>query len=259
MRTSNKLFTPKSSILEKEVANQFELSEYIGKTLILSRKVFIRRLSLIALLLIFFSVLGQYYRYFYNEGAERYLTYMFNLDEETNFPTYFSTILLIFSSILTLLISSSKHKAKERYSVNWYIISLVLLLMSMDEILMFHEQVSAPIRTLLHTQGFFYFAWLVPATILIITFLIININLFFSLPPRFQKSFFIASLIYFIGAFLMEMVGGKFLSFYGQNNFGYAIITTIEESFELVGLIILLNSLLSYCKDELPNLSIKLE
>lgn len=131
--------------------------------------------------------------------------------------------------------------------------------MSMDEILMLHEQLSAPIRTLLHTQGFFYFAWLIPAAIIIIVFLIINLNLFFSLPPKFQKGFFIAASIYFFGAFLMEMIGGKFLSFYGQNNFGYALVTTVEESFELLGLIILLNSLLNYCKDELPNLSLKLD
>lgn len=258
MKTFRNRFAIKRSFFENATSKQFDLSDYTGKVLIFSRKGFIKRISLMALLLIFFSLLGQFYRYFYNEGSERYMTYMFNLDEETNFPTYFSSMLLFFSCILTFFISSSKRKTAEKYSVNWYIISLILLLMSMDEILMLHEQLSTPIRNLFHTQGFFYFAWLIPATITIIVFLIANINFFISLPPRFQKEFFIASLIYFIGAFLMEMIGGKFLSFYGQNNFRYAIITTIEESFEMLGLIILLNSLLSYCKEELPNLSIKL-
>lgn len=259
MKTLRNFFKTKSIILEKEVTTQFEITEYTGKTLIFSRRAFIKYISVIAFLLIFLSLIGQFYKYYYNGGFERYITYMFNLDEETNFPTYFSTILLIFSSILTFLIAASKRITKEKYSLNWYLISLILLVMSMDEILILHEQISSPIRNLLHTQGFFYFAWLLPAAIIIMVFLIINLNLFFSLPPKFQKGFFIATSIYFFGAFLMEMIGGKFLSFYGQNNFGYALVTTVEESFELLGLIILLNSLLNYCKDELPNLSLKLD
>lgn len=259
MKTKKELFTHETNNNESPSRNNMDLSFYTSQTLILSRKIFIQCISFIALLLFIFSILGQFYRYFFNAGQERYITHFFNLDKENNIPTYFTSVLLLLNSALTLLIAATNRKIKVKYSRNWYLISLLLFIMSMDEILMLHEQLSTPIRNLLHTQGFFYFAWLLPALFLIILFLIININLFFNLPSKYQKKFFIATFIYLIGAFLMEMLGGKFLSFYGQNNIGYAIVTNIEESFELVGIILLLNTLLSYFKEELPNISLKLD
>lgn len=238
--------------------NKLDISEYHGLTLTLPIKRFIKILSFISVSLILLSLTGQSYRYFLNHGEERYLTQMFNLDEEINFPTYFSTFLLLTSSVLFLLIASSKRKIKDRFSLNWYTLSFIFFFMSMDEILMLHEQLSAPIRNVMHTTGFFYFAWLLPAVISLIIFIGFNINFLFSLPNKFQKLFFSSAFIYVTGAFLMEMVGGKFLSFYGQNNMGYALVTTIEESLELFGIILLLYALLNYVKTELPSLSLKL-
>lgn len=244
---------------EKPATEKLELADYVGRELTISVNRIIKFLSYTATLLILLSLTGQIYRYFYNDGAERYITYMFNLDEEINFPTYFSSLMLISASFISMFIASVKKKSKEKYYLNWMIITVVLFIMSMDEILMLHEQLSAPIRSMLHTQGFFYFAWLIPALFSILILLAININFFFNFSRIYQKGFFTSAFIYLLGAFIMEMIGGKFLSFYGQNNFGYALVTTFEETLELIGLILSIKFLLLYIKNELQNVSLKLE
>lgn len=250
---------PENINLENPSSDYLDLSTYRGSSLVFSINRFIKFLCSISIVFILLSLAGQFYRYFYNAGEERYITHMFNLDEEINFPTFFSSFLLLFSSSLFLLIAATKKKFHEKYYLNWYFLSGILFLMSMDEILMIHEQFSTPIRNSLHTQGFLYFAWLLPALGFILIFLVVNINLFISLSERYQKGLFLAAFIYLNGAFIMEMIGGKFLSFYGQINFSYALLTTFEESLELIGLILLIYNLLMYIKNELPNLSLKLE
>ena len=244
---------------EVRTESLIDYSDYISKPLSLSLKTIIKVLLTIASILIIFSLAGQIYRYYVNGGEQRYLTQLFNLDEEMNFPTYFSSFLLLNSAVLFLLIAVTKKKLKDRFSNNWYALSIIFLFMSMDETLMLHEQFSAPIRSGLHTAGFFYFAWLVPAAIFLILFLIFNIKFLLKLSYKYQILFIISGAIYLTGAFLMEMIGGKFLSFYGQNNLGYAIVTTIEETLEITGIILLIYILLSYIKNELPSLTLKLD
>lgn len=236
-----------------------DYSDYQGNFLSISLKSIIKSLVFLTILFVVLSLSGQVYRYYFNNGEERYLTQMFNLDDEMNFPTYFSSLLLLCSSVIFLLVASAKRISKDNFYLNWYGLSFIFLFMSMDEILMLHEQFSAPIRSVMHTSDFFYFAWLLPAIISMLVFIVFNIKFLFNMPRKFQKLFVTSAVMYVFGAFGMEMIGGKFLSFYGQNNFSYAVITTIEETLELSGSILLLYTLLLYKKSELPNLSLKLD
>jgi hypothetical protein len=247
------------SASEIRTTNRIDFSDYQGNFLSISIKSIITVLYTLTALFVVLSLAGQIYRFYFNNGEERYLTRMLNLDDEINFPTYFSSFLLLCSSVTFLLIAVVKRKIKDKFSLNWYILSFIFLFMSMDEILSLHEQFSAPIRGVMHTSGFFYFAWLVPAIISLLVFIVFNIKFFFNMSRKFQKLFFSSAMIYLFGAFGMEMIGGQFLSSYGQDNFGYAIITTIEETLELSGLILLLYTLLLFIKSELPNLSLKLD
>lgn len=246
------------NVSETRSTNIIDYSSYRGNFLSISIKSVIKGLYTLTTLFVVLSLSGQVYRYYFNNGEERYLTRMLNLDDEINFPTYFSSLLLLCSSTIFLLVAVVKRKLKDKFSLNWFMLGFIFLFMSMDEILSLHEQFSSPIRSVMHTSGIFYFAWLVPAIISLLVFIVFNIKFFFTLPRNFQRLFFTSSIIYVFGAFGMEMFGGKFLSTYGQNNFSYAFITTIEETLELSGLILLIYTLLLFIKNELPNFNLKL-
>ncbi len=257
-RTEKKEFQrePVSPLKEILINNEIESSAHLMKRLNFSPKRFILFISVIAIILILLSLSGQFYRFFFNEGKETFITKLFNLDCEWNIPTYFSSVLLFSCSVMFILISRTFKESNYSYIKNWVILGSTFLVMSIDEVLQFHEKLNATIRGTLHTHGFFYFGWLIPAGIFILLFLIYNIRFYISLKPKFQYLFFLSGFIYVLGVYVMEMVGGKFFSLYGENNFGYAILTTIEESLEIFGIIILLYTLFTYIKEELRGINI---
>lgn len=222
-------------------------------------KKFIFILVIVSIILIFISLLGQSYRYFFNEGKERYLTKMFNLDQENNFPTFFSTFLLLFSSVLFFIIGRVKQSENDKFTLNWFFLAIFFIIMSTDEILVLHEQLSDPIKRVINVEGYFHFAWLLAGFVLLLLLSLYNLKFFLSFNIYFRKFFFSAAAIYVTGAFLLEMIGGKFLSNYGQNIFGYSLITTVEESLEFTGLILLNYSLLKYIQYNCNSVVLKLE
>ena len=60
-----------------------------------------------------------------------------------------------------------------------------------------------------------------------------------------------AGLIYVLGAVVVEMLGGDYLYLTNDlptrvNDFRYAFITTVEESLEMLGIVLFIYTLLSY-------------
>ena len=56
-----------------------------------------------------------------------------------------------------------------------------------------------------------------------------------------------------------ELIGGRHSELYGEENWGYIIITTIEESLELSGLIFFIWALLKYCEDHFSAIQLRFE
>lgn len=54
----------------------------------------------------------------------------------------------------------------------------------------------------------------------------------------------------------MELLAGKWVSSYGDNNVMHAVLFTIEETLEMGGVILFIYTLLIYIKEELPDLRI---
>jgi hypothetical protein len=165
--------------------------------------------------------------------------------------------MLLLSSFLFFIIGMAKFELAEKYKFHWLGLSFFLFLMSMDETLQLHEQLSSPIRHTIHSSGFFYFAWTIPVIIALIFFAIAYFKFLFHLNLRFRKLFFLSGSIYVLGALVLELIAGKFISFYGQTNLQYSLITTIEESLEMAGIITLVYSLLKYIKSEMSGIQIK--
>jgi hypothetical protein len=58
----------------------------------------------------------------------------------------------------------------------------------------------------------------------------------------------------------MEMISGNYLDFYQKKDLGYEILITIEESLEMFGIVIMINTLLSYLKQcAIDEVNIKLD
>ncbi|MEG4027586.1 MULTISPECIES: hypothetical protein [unclassified Microcoleus] len=206
--------------------------------------------------LVVLSFLSQMTLYFLPEYPSRdYFAKAFNVDYERNIPTLYSFLALLFSSILLGVIAHAKNLDSCRYKHQWKILSFIFLYISLDEIGQLHEKLVDPMRNLLNATGFLYFTWVVPISFLVAIFLLSYIKFLLHLPVSTKKLFVVASALYIGGAFGVEMLGGYLASTTGMENVSYVIIATIEESLEMVGIVVFIHALMSYIKTYLGGVS----
>ena len=223
--------------------------------LIISPRKVVRVLIVIVIVVTIASLVGQFYKFFLFNGQERYLVNLFSLDKEYNFPTWYQTISELICSLLIVIIFMSAKTDNDRFKYHWLGLSFIFLLIATDEILVLHEQIISPLRKLLGTGGFLYMAWIIPAIILGIVFLIAYFKFLRSLPSTTRKQFISAGLIFVLGAVGIEAIGGKITTVIGQNNITYSLITHVEEILEMTGILLFIHSLLWYIQNHYPTLT----
>jgi hypothetical protein len=215
----------------------------------ISLKKLTRLLPSITLFLIILSIVGQFSFYFLPDFPGRDLIVEeFNIDNEGNFPSLYSALLLLTCSFLIKVISEIKKRERDRYTFYWQSLAVIFLCLSLDELLSLHEAVITPLKRVFGFNGFLSNAWVVPAAILLIFFIFFFLKFFLSLPTQIKVSILLAGFLYVGGAMGMEMISGKYSDLYGQENFSYEILVTIEESLEMFGIVVMINFLLSYLK-----------
>lgn len=170
---------------------------------------------------------------------------LFDFDNEKNVPTLFNVFLLLINAYIFYAIFAFEKKRKDTHYNKWLLLSFLLFLMASDEYFMLHEKLVNPVKNYLGTSGIFYFAWVIPMSLVVLIVLIYFFRFFLSLPKKIKTGVATAVVIYLSGAIGFEMIGGWWLTNFGDG-FGYKMITTIEESFEMIGLIYLIKTLFLY-------------
>jgi hypothetical protein len=199
--------------------------------------------------LVVLSSLSHIALYFFPDS--RFATYfstVFDLNAEANIPTFYSFLALLFSSILLGAIAHAKNLDSSPYKQHWKILSFIFLYLSLDEAGQLHEKLINPTRSLLNATGFLYYAWVVPIGFLVVIFLLSYSKFLFHLPVSTKKMFVGATALYLVGAMGMELVGGYLFSTSVMPSVFYHIGTTIEESFEMLGIVVFIHALTSYIK-----------
>lgn len=207
----------------------------------------VKFLSLIVVALTLVSIIIQFTLHYlpYYPSREA-LVRLFNVDGEANIPAVYSTATLLFCAILLAIIAHAKKVVGNRFSRHWKALSIIFVFLSLDELVSLHEELINPMRSLFHTSGFLYFAWVIPGGIFVIICLLTFMQFLAALPKTTRRLFFLAGGIFIAGTLGVEMVGAYYSNLYGQENFVYAIVSTVEELFEMLGVIVFISALMSY-------------
>jgi len=193
--------------------------------------------------------------FFPDSRFAKYFSTVFNLNAEGNIPTFYSFLALLFSSILLGAIAHAKNLDSSPYKQHWKILSFIFLYLSLDEAGQLHEKLNTPMRSLLNATGFLYFTWVVPIGFLVVIFLLSYSKFLFHLPVSTRKLFVAACALYIGGAIGVELVGGYLATTKGMNPLFYKIATSIEESLEMLGIVVFIHALTSYIKTYLGGVS----
>ncbi len=189
-----------------------------------------------------------------------FLDNLFNVDEELNIPSFFSTILLLGSALLLFIITSLLFKTKDHHRWHWMVLSAGFLFLATDETITIHEHLNKPFKALLGngSSGLLTFAWVVPGIIIVTGLLLIFWRFLFQLPEKTKNAFILAGVFYIGGAVGVEMLGANYADKHGLVNLNYAFFTIVEETCEMVGIILFIRALLLYMQNRFKSINFDL-
>jgi hypothetical protein len=177
------------------------------------------------------------------------LIHKFDLNAETNIPTWYNTILLLAASLLFFIIATAKYTSKDRFRYHWCGLAALWLYFSVDELAVLHETLIKPVRNVTGLSNWFYFAWVVPALIILAFLGVAYLGFFLHLSLRFKILLLASMVLYFGGAVGGEMLSGHFAETIGLRNFTFAVYSSLEETLELIGASLLIYTLLRYIEE----------
>jgi hypothetical protein len=215
-------------------------------------------LAEMAAILVLLSIEGQLITHINGFKNASGIVRMFDIGEEQNIPTLFSSLLLMLAAIFLAVISIMERNQKGYYDKYWSILSFGFLLMAVDEQFCFHERFTEPMQKLLggHHLGFLYFAWVIPAIALLVVLAVLFLKFWWRLPSKTRFIFLIAAITYIGGCIGFELIGGRYAEMNGSGNWTYVAFETIEESLEMAGVIIFIWGLLRYMADNYKEIRI---
>lgn len=167
--------------------------------------------------------------------------------------------MLFVLAILFYLIGKGEKAQRLHKNKYFFFLSILFTLLSIDEMSSIHELLINPLRNQFTLGGVFHFSWVIIYIPLVLLLALFLFRFYFSLEGYMKTGLFIAGVLYIGGAIGVEMVGGVVASNIGEDNLLYGLTTTLEESFELFGLLVLINTLLKrVVKGETSHIHIKI-
>jgi hypothetical protein len=215
----------------------------------------LRLLLMVTAVLIVLSTAGQVAVYYLPDFPLRdSIAILFYVRMEQNIPTLYSSMLLLVAALLCILIARAHGRTNHTYVRHWAALSVVFVLLSVDEFASIHEQATDPLREQFGiTGGPLFFAWVIPGAALVALFGIALLRFLRHLPKPTRRRLLTAGILFLSGAIGFEMIGGAYKATYGPLNMGYVLIVTAEETLEMVGVAVLLYGLLAYIPAVLPD------
>ncbi|HEY9771525.1 MAG TPA: hypothetical protein V6C71_24025 [Coleofasciculaceae cyanobacterium] len=172
---------------------------------------------------------------------------LLNVGDDSSIPTWYSSFALLICATLLMVIAIVKGRRKEPYFCHWAMLSIIFMVMSIDEVVMIHENMG-DILGESFKNGFFYYSWVILAIPAIIIFALAYLKFIIHLPTKIRHLFLIAGAIFVMGGLGLEMLSAFYDSLYRTSNLTYNLIMIAEEFLEMLGIIIFIYALLSYLK-----------
>lgn len=155
-----------------------------------------------------------------------------SLNGENNPATWFGSVLLFTAAVLLALLATVDQAPRDRR--RWKILSVAVLVASIDEVAMFHERVGIALSESLDLTGIFLYAWVIPVGLAFAVGAVVFATWLWRQAPPAGRLVLTGTAIYLSGALGLELVQGWWDSTGGRQLVSYAL-TGFEETMEMVG------------------------
>jgi hypothetical protein len=182
---------------------------------------------------------------------------LFDLDQEVNVPTVYSTLAILICSALMAVIARAELMLGSGHGRPWRLLSLVFLGLALDELLSLHEELTDRIDIDM-LDRFTRFSWVVVGSCLVVVFAVAFGRFFLRLPPMTRRLFLLAGMLFVGGSLGMEAIGGYYGGPDRQDSLPYVIAAHVEEVLEMAGIAVFIYALLSYLRRVTPTVVVEL-
>ena len=181
----------------------------------------------------------------YHEGHKGRFFRTFSLDGEANVPAWFSSALLLSAAALLALVAVDAFLRRERWARHWTGLSLVYVLLSLDETAEIHERIGSWLRAHLDLHGPLHYAGVIPALALAAFVGIAFLRFLRALPRVTRVGIVVAAALYVFGAAGVEAMSGWWAESH-QGSTALLLVSTVEENLEMAGTTIFILVVLHY-------------
>jgi hypothetical protein len=208
-------------------------------------------LLIVAMLLTAAHIAGAISTYVLGHGRLLGLIETFDLNDENNVPTFFSTFLHVACATLFAIIGGQS-TVVARDAPYWRWLSIIFLFLAVDEDASLHELLTEPLKAQLHLSGPLFFAWVLPYGFAVIVLGFLYLKFVLRQPERTRRLIIAAGCVFLAGALGFELIGGWYLSRHDEiENLRYLLLVAAEEFLEMSGLVLLIYALLDFLSNQL--------
>jgi hypothetical protein len=213
-----------------------------------------------ALFLMLMGIIVQLCKYVLGHDYLFGLMPLFSLTTDISIPTWYSSFSLLLCAILIAIISVAKKRSKDGFAFHWQAMSLIFLFLSLDETARIHETIGETLKFYVtgKTHGLLRYTWVIFGMAFVAAFVGAYLKFLFHLPARVRWMFILAGAVYVGGALGMDMLNGRYHELHGDQNLTYQMMTVLEESMEMAGILIFIRTLILYLLENAGSVSLRI-
>ena len=179
-------------------------------------------------------------------GFERLLA----LDREQNLASWYSSLILLLGALLLTLIWSLSRRRGDPLSRYWLGLGVIFFCIAIDESATIHETVVGRllVTTLptVTTSGYRLYPWVLTGGGFVGLVGLVYLRFLARLPSVTRWGLSLSGVLYVTGALGMDVLEENVESTAGRETLRYGLLVAVEESLEMVGVLILLYVLWRY-------------
>jgi hypothetical protein len=244
-------------------------------------KTIVRALIIAVLLITLVSLAARFALYMWGEEELLQPLRIFDVGEERSIPAWFESLQFLLCSMLLAVVAVAKKQRGDRYRLHWSVLSIILLLLSLDEVASIHEAIGQQSEHLLHSatgftpSGAISFFLVVPGAAFTLIVVLAYLRFLAQLPQTTRRLFLFAGALFVLGALGIEMLSAQVLSS-SEGIVSWVVSsgsmvdresasaiprlivglqTSIEEMFEMLGLTVFVYALLAYIRSYVENIN----
>jgi hypothetical protein len=178
----------------------------------------------------------------------------FTLDSERNLASWYESICMISAAALLAFNALLSRQNDRRNTAAWTVLAVIFVLMSIDEVVSFHEISVKPLRNAFGLTGIFYYSWVLLAAPMVVVLGLYLVPFMLRLPRPTAFSFFIAGAVFVGGALGTELICGYLATNGGLETVAYKTTAAAQECLEVLGMTLFVTALLRHIATVAPAL-----